>query len=329
MAKTKFNFGQLALMNWLLGDEKALRFLTQFNGGLSNHQLHFHDIVERDGDGKYINNDITTTPGFGDEKVRAAHHEKYIEFVRLMGGSLKISTTELIQAKFLNHYNGFTNSPAAFQAKFVHLPLTNNSLFRPTTLGLEWYKAEGKQLYEAELAKREARRKSQGRMVVLQAEFSMTARLSDELKAKVPEGLVLPFLKRRIMRPIGTAVVTKQTEKRLQIENVETYEKWNSWTSDKNFSIVRWPVQGREPNLYIEPWGVMVDHADHVVSTKLRDIDVDDIESFDRAAEHYMTILLPTLIEMNLRLKQNGVAREEMMQDAIDRFQNNDERKPR
>jgi hypothetical protein len=42
-----------------------------------------------------------------------------------------------------------------------------------------------------------------------------------------------------------------------------------------------------------------------------------------------MTILLPTLIEMNLRLKQNGVAREEMMQDAIDRFQNNDERKPR
>lgn len=328
MAKTKFNFGQLALMNWLLGERNALRFITQFNGGLSRQELHFHDIVERDGDGKYINNDILSTPYTQDEEARAAHHAKYVEFVRLMGGSLHISITELIHAKFLNHYNGFTRSPADFQAKFVHLPLTNSSLYRPTTTGLAWYEGEGKKLYEAELEKRAARRKTEERMVVLQAEFSMEASLSDDLKAKVPEGVILPLPKRRIMRPIGTALVTKQTEKRLQVENVETFEKWNSW-GGKTFRIERWPVQGRAPNLYIEPWGVMVDHADEVISSRLRDIDVDDIESFDRAAEHYMTILLPTLIEMNLRLKQNGVAREEMMQDAIDRFQNNDERKPR
>jgi hypothetical protein len=73
----------------------------------------------------------------------------------------------------------------------------------------------------------------------------------------------------------------------------------------------------------------MVDHANESIADKVREIDVDDVESFDRTGNHHMKLLLPLLISMNLHLKQNDAARDDMMREAIERHTGNEAgRKP-
>jgi hypothetical protein len=332
MTKSKFSYSELALMNWFFGENTKFRFLTRFTAGsASSSEYDFHDIVDRDGE-KYIDNNISRTPISSDStEVKDATHERIIALKKALGGSLNVPMTNLIKAGYINQYSPLSDNGrrSEFADKFIRLDLSQTSLYRPNTKGRDWFDTEGRALYQAMHAKREAKRKLSERTIVLCAEFEMEPMLFDELKAMVPEGVKLPLPKRRIIRPIGTATVIAETEKRLTVEDVKFFEDWQRYGIRTNYKIVRWPIQGYAPNSYVEPWGVMVDHANESIADKVREIDVDDVESFDRTGNHHMKLLLPLLISMNLHLKQNDAARDDMMREAIERHTGNEAgRKP-
>lgn len=331
MARQKFTFAQLSLLNWLFDNGQSIRFLTKFIGGVDNHELEFHEVVERNGDGKYVDRVINNTASVSGETKTAEAGQRVIDLQRTLGGSFKIELTEIIRAGYIVQLTGFLDSERRkqFQEKFAHLPLTNTALIRPTTTGRAWYEAEGRALYEAQATKRADRRKASERTVLIWAEFDMGPDLSAELKAKVPEGVKLPLPRRKIMRPFATATVIGQTEKRILVEDVKLLEDWQQYGGLYSSYKIMWPIQGRSPNLFIEPGAVMVDHADEAIVEKLREIDVDDVESFNRTANYHMDKILPLLIEMNLGLKQSGLARDELINDAIEGFRSSSERKPR
>ncbi len=330
MSKPKFSYSELALMNWVYQD-KGFRFLTKFVAGSSSFDPQYHEIVDRDADGKYIDNVIngSSSTSWSQEKQKV-HGDRIISLTRSLGGTLNVNCGNLTKLGYLSYHAPLSSGDerANFAAKFAKLDLLHTALLRSTAKGRTWYAEEGKALYEAAHEKREAKRKSAERMVVLCAEFTMEPELSDELRAMVPDGLKLPLPSRKIIRPIGTATVIAETEKRLTIENVSHFEDWLRYGRG-TYRINRWPVQGREPNLYVEPWAIMVDHANDDIAAKLREIDVDDVESFDRTGNHHMKLILPLLIRMHSHLKQNNAAREDIMREAIESFTANPDVKPR
>jgi hypothetical protein len=334
MAKSKFSYSELAVMNWIFGEKGKFRFLTKFTAGSrSSSEYDFHDIVDRDGDGKYIDNQVTRTPLASEsESIRDASRDRIIALKRALGGSLNPQINNLIKSGFINQHSPLSDNGkrAEFAAKFVSLDLMQTTLYRATTTGRDWFDKEGRALYEVQHAKREAKRKTSERTIVLCAEFEIEPTLFDELKAMIPEGVKLPLPKRRIIRPIGTATVIGETEKRLTVEDITFFEDWQRYGINTNYKIARWPIQGYAPNTYVEPWGVMVDHANDTIAGKLRDIDVDDVESFDRTGNHHLKLMLPLLISMNLHLKQNEASREDIIREAIEQHSNSEQdRKPR
>lgn len=326
----KLTFSQLALMDWLLEPGNPGRFLTKFINNTTPHPLVYHEVAGRNEAGKLLCKDVSTNVGGGTNEERAIRDREIADFTRRMGGTLSFDTTGLERAGYLNRATYFTNAESwnKFASQFGNLNLSGDALFRLTPKGREWYSAEGRDLYRAQLEKRNARRQASERTILICAEFTMRPTLSDELKKKVPDGVTLPLPMRKIMRPFATATVIGETEKRISIENVVMLQDWKRYNYAADHQI-RWPIQGREPNLYVEPSAVMVNHADAEITGKLSEIDLDDVDAFNRAAEYHMAQILPHLIEMNLRLKQNALARDEMMQEAIDRFTNANERKPR
>jgi hypothetical protein len=325
MSKKKFTYPQLALCEWLFEENPpGARFLTLWHGSMNmgRQDFRFHEVFSNPAEDELLKDRIIYT--HPDRSSSDQEVKEYIEFKRRMGGSLAIDTQNLLNAKIISTISMFTGGSALedFCKKFEKFDLGHNhSLIRRTASGKQWWLEEGKALYEAEHRKRLAKRKDTERTIVIGAWMTITAQLPASLTKNLPDGMKLPTPKRRVFRPFGTATVTSQTEKRIGITELEMFRDWEKmrYSSHEGYSI-NWPIQGREPNLFITNENLMVDHADTFIGSKLHNLHTEEEQDFSARATDHMSRIVPMMLSMHQAMDQQQAGLEDMTREMIANF---------
>lgn len=334
MSKIKFTYPQLALCDWLF-DEAApgARFLTRWHGSWNSpkQDFHFHEIIDIDKEtGLWKDRVISRHPGCNgtDEEVKF-----HLDFKRRMGGSLAIDYQNLLNAGIVTNRTIFSGGAIVeeFSKKFEKFELGHNhSLIRRTSEGKQWWRDEGKALYEAEHKKRLAKRKDAERTIVIGAWMTITAELPEGLTKNLPDGIKLPTPKRKVFRPFATATVTNQTEKRIGVTDIVMFADWEKhrYSSYRGVSI-NWPIQGREPNVFITHENLMVDHADAFIGSKLHNLHSEEEQDFSAKATDHMSRIVPLMLSMHQALDQQQAGLEDMTREMISNFTNRNSSQPK
>jgi hypothetical protein len=328
MSKKKFTYPQLALCEWLFEENApGMRFLTRWHGSWnsSKEEFEFHEIIERDKDtglwkDRVINESLGNDASEEDVQFR-------IDLKRRMGGSLAIDYQNLFDARIVSSRSGLTGGKAVeeFEKKFQKFELGHNyTLLLRTTSGREWWKDEGKALYDAEHKKRLAKRKDAERTIVIGAWMTVTATLPEHLTKNLPEGMKLPTPKRKVFRPFATATVQSQSERRVGVTDIQMFDDWDKHRYySSGGRDISWPIQGREPNLFISPENLMVDHADNFIGSKLHNLHSDEELDFSAKATDHMSKIVPLMLAMHMALDQQKAGLEDMTREMIQNFTGN------
>lgn len=327
MSKKKFTYAQLALCGWLFEENApGLRFLTRWHGSWnsSKQDFDFHEIVDKDEKtGLWKDRVVSNSPG---RDATVEETQAHLDFIRRMGGSLAIDYQNLLNAGIVTSRTIFSGGAAVeeFSKKFEKFGLGHNhSLVRRTTSGRQWWLDEGKALYEAEHKKREAKRKNSERTIVIGAWMTITATLPEHLTKNLPQGMKLPIPTRKVFRPFATATVQSQTDKRIGVTEIQMFEDWDKHRySSWHGRDIKWPIQGREPNLFISPENLMVDYADSYIGSKLHNLHSDEELDFSARATDHMSKIVPLLLSMHMVLDQQKAGLEDMTREMIENFAN-------
>lgn len=304
MTKKKFKptFPQLALLDWLF-EKDRLRFFTHTSHMESATRTWLYEVAGQDEDGKKKLS-----------RVYPSHHSdgSDVRILERLGGRDSIQTHTLYQQKFIRQLTP-TGDRERFE-KFMEQFADRRwhwaeHIYLVTDTAREWWKAEGKALYQAAAAEREAERSATARMVVLGAMAAVRPEISSELRSRLPEGIPLPIPARRAVRPQSTAIVVRETETRLYVSDV-TPLRTGIYT-ERNV------IEGRPPNEYVAKEHVMADHASPQMARRILEIDADYAEDLNRIAEQAVEAMLPALLELSSRLAQKDAERAFFMQEAI------------
>jgi len=332
MSKKKFTYPQLALCDWLFEENApGARFLTLSRGSWNSgkQDFRFHEITEKDENGLWIDRVLGSSSGLS---TSDDDRQIILDLTRRLGGSLAIDVHNLYKEGILSNRNYLSGGTTVeeFSKKFVHFQLHHNtSLVRRTASGSEWWKKEGRELYLAEHTKRLEKRKSAERTIVIGAWMTITATLPEHLTKNLPEGMKLPTPKRKVFRPFGIATVQSQTERRIGVTNVEMFSDWERQRySSQGDRDITWPIQGREPNLFVAPENVMVDYADHIIGTRLHNLHSEEEFDFSARATDHMSKIVPLMRSMHDALYQQKAGLEDMTREMIQNFAGTDPGKP-
>lgn len=332
MSKKKFTYAQLALCDWLFeANAPGLRFLTLHHGSWSSSRqdVTFHEITKKDENGLWIDHVLGNSSG---TSTSDEDRQFMIDLTRRLGGSLAIGCDSLCKEGILTRRSYLSGGASVdeFSKKFVKFELHHNtSLIRRTPAGREWWNEQGKALYEAEHQKRLAKRKDAERTIVIGAWMTISAALPESLTKNLPEGMKLPTPKRKVFRPFATATVQSQSDKRIGVTNIQMFDDWEKHRYYSSDGLdIKWPIQGREPNLFISPENLMVDHADNFIGSKLHNLHTEEEFDFSARATDHMSKIVPLMRSMYLALDQQKAGLEDMTREMIQNFTGNGPGKP-
>ncbi|TLX16340.1 hypothetical protein [Rhizobium sp. MHM7A] len=327
MSKKKFTYPQLALCDWLFeANAPGLRFLTLYHGSWnsSRQDFTFHEITEKDENGLWIDRVLGNSSGMS---TTDEDRQFMIDLTRRLGGSLAIDCQSLCNEGILTRRNYLSGGASVdeFSKKFVKFELHHNtSLIRRTATGRDWWIEQGKALYEAEHQKRLAKRKDAERTIVIGAWMTITATLPERLTKNLPEDMKLPTPKRKVFRPFATATVQSQSEKRIGVTNIQMFDDWEKHRYYSSAGLdIKWPILGREPNFFISPENLMVDHADNYIGSKLHNLHSEEELDFSARATDHMSKIVPLMLSMHLALDQQKAGLEDMTREMIQNFTGN------
>lgn len=330
MSKVKFSFFELALCNWFFSaPEGEIRFVTHSSSYHGSGSWHFH-IGTKDAES---NKWVARTIGIPTSQVSEAEaHDEYLNLKRGLGGYIKSGSYALFHAGILSSASWLSNGESLekFKEKFSGMHLSNETLIRPYVKGREWWVSEGKAEYEAERTKRELSRNAVERRILIGAWVTMTPNVDKELTKTLDRSISLPLPSRKFFRPFATATVTKETAKRLTIDDIEFLPDFQKGQYSSYRFKVDWPISGRAPNEFIEPDSVMLEEPTEEVIEKLVAIHQDGEESFHRHANQSLSEIIPLLKQMHSRLDQQSYAVTDLVKEVIENFNNDNsnDRKP-
>jgi hypothetical protein len=315
MAKPKFGYPSLALLDWLC--EKGVdRRLFTAGGGMSSRGAYLYEASEPNAEGKRSLRRIWPTSGPIEKNPDAQ------ALLDRLGGRDTIDYTAMYQAKFLKGFNALGHNDidqargrksyetfvAKFDRNYFHF---SESAIIVTPDGYRYWEEYGREATAKMRADRESARSAAARTVVIGCTCTVRPRLSEELKRRIPEGVVLPLPMRRIIRPYATATFVKETPMRVYVRDVralpeigETY-----WRNR--------PVGGNAPNQYVSPEAIMVNGCDQSLAEKLHAIAIEFQDDIDAIGERIAAEMLPGLIDLNSRILQKDAERADAVADAL------------
>ncbi len=325
MAKNKYAFSDLALCNWLFTPEPGeIRFLTRYSLGTHN-EYRFHVATRPEGSEFYEHRVIgneSASKGITKEQAR----QEMLTLQKSLGGRFKDTSGTLHRDGVISQSHFLTKPQAIenFQKHFSNLNLDRYSLTRGTKKGHEWWNQEGKFLYEAEKAKRDKKRDDAERTILIGAWITYKAKIDSATEEKLSFDIrkQIPLPTRKVFRPFATATVIKESQKRLQIENVEILDSFADRRWGSGYDI-EWPLIGDEPNMFIDRESLMLEHPDEAVVDKLTELHREGEQSFRSVARSHIDEIIPLILKMNNHLQQQSYAVEDETKEIIERFQSN------
>ena len=315
MAKPKFGYPSLALLDWLC-EKGPDRRLFSAGGGFHSRGLYLFEASEPGPDGKRKLNRVWPTFGPAEKDPEA------MALLARLGGRDTIDYSAMYHAKLFRgfHALGHTGIDSAKSRKsfetFVAKLDRNYFHFSETALivtpdGFRYWEEHGRELAAKERAGREAALSAAARTVLIGWPCTISPRLPKELSRKIPQGVTLPLPSRRVVRPYATATFVKATPTRVYVRDVQTLPDAGEtyWR--------RRPVGGNSPNQYVAPESIMVDGCDPALAARLHAIACEFQDDVDAIGVKVVETMLPGLIELNSRILQKDAERIDAVKDAL------------
>lgn len=271
----------MALIDWLLEDPMNRAFRTNS----SYNPLFLYQAKDKDADGKPVFDQIYP---FRDNEAA---------LIERLGGRDKIDTSEFnhlcIKAIYGAHHT---------------------TILRPSRELRDFWKSEFAETFQTMKAAKAEQRKSVERQVILGRKTSIKPQISEELRKKIPEGVVLPLPVRSVISPRYLATVTKETPTRLYLTDVKAIGKTESYLNPI--------ICGREPNQYAVHEDIVADNADEFLAEKITELVSEYQLELNEIANNKVIEILPALLSMNDRFIQKEAAMEDMLKELIDNHSN-------
>lgn len=298
MSKSRYKYGQLALMNWLL--QEPYRFISVSNYGSS--RITFYGSYLDEKTGEYANEIIYPRTMMGSNYFENKSKNFLGQF-----GQGRIDTTELVNDRLLEYVSNYHRSSRgdAFVKKLNINILRNGQYIFPTEKMLAYWNKYGRDAYEAEHAKREAEKNKVKRTVLVGIQETLSPKISPELRSRWPSDMALPFPRRTISRPVISATVIKETPNRLYIEDVKEIDE------NKPYYYLKGGT-----HKYIEKYEVIADDVSEATIEKAVAVYQEFKSDIERITIEAMEKMLPLIEDYTSRLKQKEAEYDDLLTDS-------------
>lgn len=299
--KLKLTYPQLALMDWLM-EKPGLRFSTR--GGMrGSNDYMLYELGEAREDGKRPVECVLSPYD---------RSETAVAITRRIGGRCDLS--KLHQFGLLGSL-GILNcreERLRFMERLDRDPFHYAEiLMPPTRVAREWWKSEGEAQFRRESERREAEARKVGRLVLIGRGAEIVPRVTESVRKARNLGVRLPDLTQRLVRPYAVATVTRETDARLYVENVVVISAADGFEYSS-------PVQGREPNRFVERGSVMADGIAMTDALSVVELDAEYRDDLVRILDQTMERVAPILVEAASRLAQKNAERSDLFRERIE-----------
>lgn len=309
----KLKIHELAILNWLCTHDGPGRMRFLINDHDSG--LRFYETTEMAGD-KYVVKEVLNT-GFGggvkDSEL----------FKSLLMPNASPDIHPLYERGAINYHNQLYNGPSfsAFFKKIDNLEERAGyraSVVRLTKSGHEYWKNEGRELFEKMKADREAEIAKVSRYVLVGRKIKREFTID---KDRLPEGLnlKLPVYTREFTDPGLLVRVTKETDSRYYVDDVIDVARETSSFGD-GFRTVSYGshVSGSGTRKYISKSDVIMDPATQEDVDRIKQINDEYSEDLERLAEQSLAEIEQIIKTMSDRVIQKQAEHDDMMREALE-----------
>lgn len=295
----KLSLSNLAILEWLSGKPAGDRVVARSSERVSK-------FYEASGASDGLQK-LTRVYPSGDTAADEA-------FILRFGGRDNFDFSPLQEAAFLRTLNPLDRSSGssgyqAFASRFIKDPFHYSSSVRLLTdAGRAWFQAHGASQLAA-IREAAARAESDvSRLVLIGTSKLYTPELPDDIRRNLPEGMPIALPSRKVMVPMATARVVKQTSQRLYVRDVTKIPH-------DYFAYIPSPVSGYPPNQYVENDKIILDDASpHKVAAYLEAHRQYRAE-MDELTAQMAQELLPIISNYASKLAQKWAEREDVLRE--------------
>lgn len=318
----RFNLAQLALLDWLCERGAGERLAV----GGAGSDLHLHEI-DRSGPAKPVIRRSLPDVSYPPDPEKKAAEKALIE---RLGGRLRLNTSPLGHAGFLTirHPLGHAGSDRKagrqdyerYMAQFASDPFHfSKSILSANESAVAFMKDKGSKLLAELRAQAAEKEQAVTRLVLIGRRATIRPKLPADLEGRLPPGVSLPLPSRNVVVPFAVARVTRQTDQRIYLKDVELIPEAAGHGN---------PIIGNEPNKYAAVESILVDNVDRATVRKLVAIEADFADDIQRASDDLIQRIVPLILALNSAVSQRESERADRIREVLDALRDDQEQEP-